>query len=155
MWPGYKNINRGIYSAAAHLSTKFNGLSTRSKKMSVIAFTTLITVLCLKIAIEPSKNSIRGSKDKLTTPDIPAMKEPMQDQKLIPLGKMKGEVDDNYDSFYVAIDNEGKLFINRNLEYGKEAYLKSDRWQSISIPELKEYERHLHFIPMKSKGLKY
>jgi hypothetical protein len=151
---GRNKVNAAIQSLIDQLNMKFNELSLKVKKVYTIAFIVLAAGTCLVIAIAPSEPFIRNLTEYSITPEIP-MKDLTENQKLIPLGKMKGEVDGNFDSFYVAIDNQGKLFINRNLNYGKEQYTKDDRWENISIRELKEYERHLHFIPLKSKGLKY
>lgn len=143
-----------IHSAINWLNLKFNGLPLRTKKKYTIAFSALASLLCIAIAVTPRDLSKLSTNQHLITPEIP-MTQPKENQKLIPLGKMKGEVDGNFESFYVAIDNEGKLFINRHLDYGKNAYTKDDRWESISRKQLKEYEQQLHFIPLKSKGLKY
>ena len=148
------HLNNVIRSAINWMNRKFNGLPLRTKKKYTIAFSALASLLCIVIAIAPRDLSKLKINEHLITPEIPMM-EPKENQKLIPLGKMKGEVDGNFESFYVAIDNEGKLFINRNLDYGKNAYTKDDRWESISRKQLKGYEQHLHFIPLKSKGLKY
>jgi hypothetical protein len=147
-------VDGAFKSFIDRLNKKFNELSLKVKKLITIAFILLASGICLVTAIVPGNPSINYMNEYSITPEIP-MKELTENQKLIPLGKMKGEVDGNFDSFYVAIDNQGKLFINRNLNYGKDAYTKDDRWENISIRKLKEYERHLHFIPMKSKGLKY
>jgi hypothetical protein len=151
----WKNhLNHAIRSAINWLNRRFNGLPLRMKKTYTIVFVALTVMVCTVIAIAPRDLSKLKINEHLITPDIPMM-DPKENQKLIPLGKMKGEVDGNFESFYVAIDNEGKLFINRNLNYGKDAYTKDDRWESISQQQLKKYEQQLHFIPLKSKGLKY
>lgn len=84
------------------------------------------------------------------------MKQERENESLIPLGKMKGEIDGEFDSFYVAVDKDARIFINRNMNYGDSAYKKSENWNEITIDILKDYERSLHFIPLsqKSKGLK-
>lgn len=83
------------------------------------------------------------------------MKTKQSSNELIPLGKMKGEIDGEFDSFYVAIDKDARVFINRNISYSESAYDKNEAWKEISMDDLKGYERDLHFIPVsKSKGLK-
>ena len=73
-------------------------------------------------------------------------------RKLIPLGKMKGEYNGEYDSFYVALDANASIFINRNLEYSDSAYFKSNRWEKITRNQLKEYANQLCFIPFDTNG---
>jgi hypothetical protein len=72
---------------------------------------------------------------------------------LAPIGKMKGEIDGKFESFYIAIDNQGTVFINRDPLYGSERFLKANGWEAITIEQLREYEKKLHFIPHSKKGL--
>jgi hypothetical protein len=73
---------------------------------------------------------------------------------LAPLGKMKGEIDDKFEAFYLAVDNEGTVFINRDPPYGADRFLKTNGWEAITMEQLREYEKHLHFIPQNNrKGL--
>lgn len=84
----------------------------------------------------------------------------MEDEKgttedqLTPVGKMKGEIDGEFESFYVAVDNQGAVYINRDIEYSERAYNKTDDWKQISKEKLMEYERDLHFMPSQSKGVR-
>lgn len=82
--------------------------------------------------------------------------ETMKQEDLIPLGKMKGEVNGQFDSFYVAIDKNARIFINRDIDYGPNAYVQSKKWKEITRAKLAEYERDLTFRPInqKSKSLK-
>jgi hypothetical protein len=75
-------------------------------------------------------------------------------QKLIPVGKLKGEIDGEFDAFYLAMDVGGQLYLNRNLTYARGAYNKANGWEQISREHLAEYEKHLHFIPGRKRQMK-
>lgn len=76
--------------------------------------------------------------------------------ELIPLGKMKGEIDGQFEAFYVAMDGKGNFYMNRNPSYAKDRWLKSDDWKQLSYQDFMQYEKQLHFLPIegKSKSLK-
>ncbi len=74
--------------------------------------------------------------------------------KLLPVGKMKGEIDSRYEAFYLAVDTDGKLYLNRDMDYGRNAYRKSERWEEITPDQLQTYESRLHFLPHRAKGQK-
>jgi hypothetical protein len=74
--------------------------------------------------------------------------------QLIPVGKLKGEMDGEFEAFYLAVDQEGRTYMNRWAGVSKDAYHKSNGWQEISRQELARYEKQLHFFPARSKGLK-
>jgi hypothetical protein len=140
-------------------NNKFNRLSHPVKRWLVILFGIASAVTCLGtiggLFSSETSDLLRGQS--ITGPtNINPMKENLKSESLIPLGKMKGEVDGEFDSFYVAVDKDARLFINRNISYGENAYEKGDAWKEITMNELKQYERSLHFIPLaqKSKGLK-
>lgn len=78
----------------------------------------------------------------------------LSENQLIPVGKMKGEIDGDFESFYVAVDNKGSIYINRAIEYSENAYDKTDDWKQITREKLMEYEKELHFMPSRSKGVK-
>ncbi len=52
---------------------------------------------------------------------------------------MKGMIEGEFEAFYVGVDRNGKVYINHDLEYSKDAYKKSNGWQSISKEKLNEY----------------
>ena len=64
---------------------------------------------------------------------------------------MKGEVNGEFDSFYVAIDKSARIFINRDIDYAPNAYTKSKKWKEITRTKLGEYERDLTFRPINQK----
>ncbi len=67
---------------------------------------------------------------------------------------MKGEIEGEFESFHVAIDTEGQLFINRDPELSKDSLNKEKGWKPISRKQLKQYEKQLHVIPSPKKGRK-
>ena len=75
--------------------------------------------------------------------------------KLIHVGKLKGEIDDEFKSFHLAVDGEGQLYLNRDPEFSKDSLNKSKGWEPITRQQLETYEKQLHFIPSQKKGLKH
>lgn len=138
---------------------EFNSLSTRKKKRIVLVFGVVvsgISVLLINQALHPQEKEGALKADRISMPHDIFMKDEIsvsQDQ-LIPVGKMKGEIDGEFESFYVAVDSKGSIFINRDIEYSEKAYEKSESWKQISKEKLDEYEKDLHFIPARSKGIR-
>lgn len=77
------------------------------------------------------------------------------EEKLTPIGKMKGELDGEFEAFYVAVDYTGQLFINHNPKFSKDSLLQSKGWEPITRQQLEVYEKQLHFIPQRKNGLKH
>ena len=77
-----------------------------------------------------------------------------EEQDLIPLGKMKGEMDGEFEAFYLAFDMAGQLYINYSPSYSKEMYCKSNGWLQITRRQLEQYEKQLHFFPTRKNQLK-
>ncbi len=75
-------------------------------------------------------------------------------ETLVPIGKMKGEVDGKFEAFYLARDKEGQLFINHNPPFSKDRLNKSKAWKMISQEKLDSYKKQLHFIPSHKTGIK-
>lgn len=75
-------------------------------------------------------------------------------EQLNPVGKMKGEINGKFESFYIAVDQEGELFINHDPEYSEDRYKKSNGWKPITRQQLETYERDLRFFPSQRKGLR-
>lgn len=137
----------------------FNGLPRRKQKIAVLAFgivVTLISLFLLSNAKRGESTSTPFSTDRIAMPyDIFMENESeVSEDQLTPVGKMKGEIDGEFESFYVAVDNQGTIFINRDIEYSERAYDKTEDWKQISREKLMEYEKDLHFIPSKSKGVR-
>jgi hypothetical protein len=75
-------------------------------------------------------------------------------EKLTPIGKMKGEMDGKFEAFYLAMDKEGQLYVNRNPPFLKDTFNKSAQWELISRQQLEKFEKQLHFIPARQNVLK-
>lgn len=75
-------------------------------------------------------------------------------ETLTPIGKMKGEIDGKFEAFYLAVDKQGELFINRNPPYSKNAFNKSTNWELITRQQLDEYDKHLHLFPARQNVIK-
>jgi len=75
-------------------------------------------------------------------------------QDLTPLGKLKGEIDGEFEAFYLAMDADGQLYINRSPSYTKAAYKSADGWELITRNQLSKYEKQLHFIPARKRQMK-
>lgn len=82
------------------------------------------------------------------------MQQKSNGQLLTPIGKMKGEINEEFESFYLAVDKDGQVYMNRNPEYSEDRYDKSKGWESITQEQLTGYKKELHFIPQKSRTLK-
>ena len=112
--------------------------------------------ICLSQVIQSvtgENNQSSFSIDRITLPKDINMNEPGTN-KLTPIGKMKGEIDGEFEAFHVAVDQEGQLFINRDPEFSKDSLNKSKGWEPITRQQLETYQKQLHFIPSHKKGLK-
>jgi hypothetical protein len=79
---------------------------------------------------------------------------PMKNETLMPLGKLKGEMNGEFEAFYLAMDAGGQLYINRDLGYRRTAYEKSNGWELITRSQLANYEKQLHFIAARKHQMK-
>jgi len=136
------------------MSDLFNQLSSRTKKVAVIILGMLMAAACSIILIQSLVMSPTQSivADPIPQPNDKSMSAP--NQQLIPLGKMKGEIANEFKSFHVAIDKEGQLFINPDPEFSKDSLNKEKGWEPITRQQLEQYQQQLHFIPFKKKNLK-
>jgi hypothetical protein len=126
------------------------------KKAMLLFFGLTTGSVCLMLILKPltHEKSQRGSVQEITTPTDLYMKQDTLNEKLMPIGKFKGEMNGEFEAFYLAMDGIGKLYTNDSLEYSERAYFKANGWKRITRSEVDEYEKHLHFIPHKSRGLK-
>jgi hypothetical protein len=120
-----------------------------------VASTTTICILTIAQALRSQRHQVPFGRDQIIMPFDIFMNDErnVSEDQLTPVGKMKGEINGEFESFYVAVDFQGSVFINRDIEYAEDAYQKSHGWKQISREELMEYEKHLHFIPSRSKGI--
>jgi hypothetical protein len=137
----------------------FNDLSKRKQQFALLVFGVTITIVCVMLILY-SKGC--GSAVRLVIPDQIVMpydifmssEKEVSEYQLTPVGKMKGEIQGEFESFYVAVDSKGSIYINRDIEYSERAYEKTDAWMQISREKLIEYERELSFIPSHSRGVR-
>ena len=143
-------------SLADFLNDRVNRLPATHKRISLLIFGFMMGTTCiLQIiqAVTGDKNQSSFSIDSITLPKEINMNQ-LDTQKLIPVGKMKGEMDGEFEAFHIAVDHEGQLFINRNPEFSKDSLNKSKGWEPVTRQQLETYQKQLHFIPSHKKGLK-
>lgn len=161
MKPKSKIFERGRAAFKAKIelvNTAFNQLPTSRKKASILAFglcITAISAILVISAVRDHSNHVLFRTERIAMPYDIFMKDEssVTETQLTPVGKMKGEIDGEFESFYVAVDNAGAIYINRDIEYSERAYDKTDDWKQISREKLTEYEKDLHFIPSRSRGI--
>jgi hypothetical protein len=155
-----EKVNASLRALTNPFNDWFNDLTARTKKVVLLSFGIAMGSIGLMVLIQAlgrSQESRTLIFDKITTPkDIHMNKQDkdVPENQLIPVGKLKGEVNGEFEAFYLAVDKHGQTYINRSLEYSVDAYNKSKGWEQISRQQLEMYEKQLHFIPAKVKGLK-
>jgi hypothetical protein len=143
----------------AWMNSRFNAMPAKRKKLAILSFgicTSAISVMLIIQALHSQEEHKHFKPERISMPYDIFMKEEqgVLENQLVPVGKMKGEIDGEFESFYVAVDNQGQIYINRDIEYTEKAYEKTEDWKQISREKLGEYERELHFIPNRSRGIK-
>ena len=150
------HINGTMKRKVDAINKRFNAMPLRAKQFIVISFGMLMSMVCIVLVIQAVQNKVADtiSIEKINLPKDTFMNSIDSTNQLIPVGKLKGEINGNFEAFYVAVDGEGQVYINRNPAFGASRFVKSEEWQPISRKQLEIYEKELHFIPHKSKGLK-
>jgi hypothetical protein len=156
-----ENLKLQLRKRVMILNMSFNRFSKRIQKLFLILFGLTIGSICViligrALIGEPDIDHL--SVDKIQTPNNQFMQRestPLSEEDLVPIGKMKGMIEGEYEAFYVAVDKDGKVYINRDISYSADAYKKSNGWENIKKEQLDEYEKELHFIPNRTKGLKF
>ena len=146
-------MQRWILMASKH----FNALSKLDQRKELLLLTASLLAFLTSVILWGEAGLNETQIGVISIPSIRQFNdETMKHEQLIPLGKMKGEVNGEFDSFYVAIDKSARIFINRDIDYGANAFSKSKRWEEITRAKLADYERDLSFRPInqKSKSLK-
>ena len=149
-----------VRNGADKANTLFNSLSRRAKRIALLVFGSVmggISVMLIMQALGSQENDGKLSIESIRTPNDIYMKEQTEAisrDQLIPVGKLKGEMDGEFEAFYLAVDYEGRTYTNPWPGVSRAAYHKSNGWQEISRQELARYEEQLHFLPARSKGLK-
>lgn len=139
------------------VSKHFNALSKSDQRKALLLLTASLLAFLTLVILWGEAGLNETQIGVISIPSIRQLNdETMMQEQLIPLGKMKGEVNGEFDSFYVAIDKSARIFINRDIDYGQNAFSKSKKWEEITREKLAEFERELSFRPInqKSKSLK-
>ena len=155
-----EKVNAWLKALTKPFNKWFNDLTARTKKVILLSFGITVCSIGLTViiqALSTKQESYTLTIDKITTPKDIQMNNQGKDlpeDQLIPVGKLKGEVNGEFEAFYLAVDKHGQTYINRSLEYSDDAYNRSKGWEPISRQQLEAYEKQLHFIPARGKGLK-
>jgi hypothetical protein len=138
------------------LGAWFNRLPVRAKQVCVISFGMTISMACVVLIVHAIQGKITESItiDEITLPNDIYMNNHDTTRSLTPVGKLKGEINGEFEAFYVAVDGEGQVFINRNPSYDASRFTMSKDWQQITRDQLETYRKELHFTPHKRGGLK-
>jgi hypothetical protein len=142
-----------------HLNSRFNSLSAQRKKLSLLFFGLVMCGISLSLiiqALQQQEIMTQYTVDKISIPKDAYMndKSKTSDDQLIPVGKLKGEINGVFEAFYLAVDRNGITYINRSLEFSAGAYNKSHGWEEISRRDLERYSKELHFLRYQGKRLK-
>jgi hypothetical protein len=148
-----------LKSAAGEMSTQFNSLPKQMKKAMLLGFGMVMGGISLMLIIQALSNQENVktiSIQRLSIPKDIYMKEQRSilNEHLIPVGKFKGEMDGEFEAFYLAVDSEGKTFINRSPNFSDDPYDKSKGWEQTSKEDLERFQKQLHFFPARFKGMK-
>jgi hypothetical protein len=160
MQPNFiNNAKQIVVDRIAEGGNKFNRMSAKGKRLSILSFGICVSGISLFLiiqALREQENRIQFKAERIAMPYDIFMKDTqtVSEDRLVPVGKMKGEIDGEFESFYVAVDGKGLIYINREIEYNESAYDKSEAWKQISREKLTEFEKELHFIPSRSRGLR-
>ena len=136
----------------------FNGLSPDRQRLALILAGVLLAGISTMMVFTalPQQINTDAIEQKITLPTDMDMrdKNAKPAELLTPVGKMKGEMDGEFESFYLAIGPEGQVFLNRNPEYSRERYLKTEDWEPVTPMQLDAYGKQLQFIPHQNRQLK-
>ncbi|NOT73397.1 MAG: hypothetical protein HOP08_00615 [Cyclobacteriaceae bacterium] len=131
----------------------FNRQSLRRRKQIVIGGGGAIALISLIILVRAftDQDNRQHIDTTISQPMLMPMPLTRSNEQLTPLGKMKGEIDGEFEAFYLAVDSAGTIYMNREPPF-ENAYEKSPDWKAISREKLKQYEQVLHFLPIRGKG---
>src|SRR5258706_2116251 len=141
-------VKTGIQRKVNHLNDSVNKMDREHAKWYLILAGATMACLCAAITISGllSNEASWLEPSRITSPKYIHM-DTLKSERLTPLGKMKGEIEGEFEAFYLAIDKGGNLFINMNLEYSATACDKSNGWQQISAKQFEFYQKRMHLIP--------
>ena len=147
----FKRVMKVVLERLDQFNTYCNSRSKRSKIIGLAIFAVGITAMCMKFIAFPSEQ-LHFNVGSITPTKGYHMEKTINNESLIPIGKMKGEINGEYDSFYIAVNLNAQLFINRNISYNDSAYQRQSGWEPVSRKDLADFEKHLHFRPLSTKA---
>jgi hypothetical protein len=155
-----KRVKKKFAALMRLVGMTFNGLPMEDKKGCVMVFGVVASLFCAVLIPEGITGkgfSKRIAIEAIQLPKDIYMKNEniVSEEDLIPVGKFKGEIKGELEAFYLAVDRSGIPYINRSIDFSRDAYHKSKGWEEISKEELENYQKHLHFLPARSKGIKH
>lgn len=155
-----KRVKKKFAALMRLVGMTFNGLPMEDKKGCVMVFGVVASLFCAVLITKGITG--KGFRKMIAIESIQQPKDiymkdenSVSEDQLIPVGKFKGEINGEFEAFYLAVDMNGRTFINRSIDFSKDAYHKSKSWEEISKEELENYQKHLHFLPARSKGIKH
>jgi hypothetical protein len=155
---GIGQIQSTLKSMTTVMSKRFNCLPQKFKKAVLLGFGMVIGGMSFMLIIQALSNQENKtiSIQRLSVPKDIYMKEQrsLLNDHLIPVGKFKGEMDGEFEAFYLAVDSDGKTFINRSPDFSDDPYDKSKGWEQTSKEDLERFQKQLHFFPARTKGMK-
>lgn len=154
-----ERIKRKLAVLVRWLGMGFNILPSEDKRGCVLVFGIAASVFCGLLVLKGIKG--RSINKNLTIESIKVPKDihmknenTVSEDQLIPVGKFKGEINGEFEAFYLAVDANGKTYINRSIDFSRDAYHKSKGWEEVTKEELELFQKELHFLPARSKGMK-
>jgi hypothetical protein len=148
-------MQRLVMQRVDNLNTTFNAFPQGKKKI-ILAVTGVMIAFLSGTMVLNAIYSVPANPvtfDKITLPHDIKMQQ-TDTTTLTPIGKMKGEIDGDFEAFYLAVDKNGQVYLNRDPDYSENRYDKSRGWELVTHEQLAVYEKELHFIPHRSKSLK-
>lgn len=150
-------INATVKRQCSLLSKRITAVAINTQRGCLLIFLLAASVLGVWLildGIRGTHTSHHVSINSIETPKDIYMREAENKEGLIMVGKMKGEINGEFEAFYLAVNRHGEMFVNHDLSLNQEPS-KSPGWQSISRQQLEEYEKHLHFLPLKNNRLSH
>lgn len=152
-------VQKALAKKVTAFNNGFNELSKRKQQFVVLVFGAAMTIVCVMLIVCSkgygiAARSIMSNRIVMPYDIFMNSEREVSEDQLTPVGKMKGEIHGDFESFYVAVDSKGCIYISRDIVYSEHAYEKTDAWMQISREKLMEYERELSFIPSHSRGIR-
>lgn len=153
-----ERFNRKVNTHCCNVSKSFGAMALKSQRGCVMVFAVLTGFVSMSLMVKGVLDEHSGSHifvPQIKTPTDIYMKEGKDDDQLIMVGKLKGEIDGEFEAFYLAVDRNGQIYANHNLTFSEQPLVKSSNWELISRKQLENYEKYLHFLPVRAKSLTF